>query len=665
MRQSTLRQVLSNQESLQLQYDLKKRAEELGWHKDQITIIDNDLGISGKTSDARDGFKSILADVTLEKVGIILSYDVTRLSRNCSDWYPLLDVCSYKSCLIGDRDGIYDPSTINGRMLLGLKGQMSEMELYTIQNRLTAGKRNKASRGDLSVKLPVGFARDAGKNVCKDSNIDVQKTIELIFTIFLKVHSATKVVQYFHDQHLKMPRKDYGGEIIWRRPDVKSILLVLRNPAYAGAFVYGKSTKLSNGTIKFRPREEWDIVIKDKYPSYIDWDTFEKINAKIDNNKLEYRIRETSGVPRQGASLLHGIVYCGKCGHKMRVQYQQGAQYLCDYLRMRYQEKKICQRVYSSRIDQYVVECFFKALSPAEIDLYSKVIELNMKNSNQVKIAQDKQLERLKYEAKIAEKNFYNVDSDNRLVAAELEKRWQISLLRLKEAEEKFEIERNSKNTLSLVSRKVKQSLEDIGKNLPPIWEHNIPVEKKKALLRSLIDRVNLARNQKDKVKIRIVWRGGSVTEAEIPVRVYSFADMPSYKEMEEIVLKYAREGVSDEKIAGILTDRGFRTPQNPDAVPKGSVVSIRLKHKILKEAKSHPIYYDGFLTIPQITRKMNLGTFWIHSRIKSGAIRVKKNEKLGVYLFPDKEEIYTLIQKLKGKKIRRIIVVGEGYQYE
>jgi DNA invertase Pin-like site-specific DNA recombinase len=237
IRQSSPQQVINNQESLRLQYALRQRARELGWHEADIDVIDADLGLSGAAASHRQGFKDMVARVTLGEVGLILSVEVTRLARNCSDWYPLLDVCGHRSCLIADRDGIYDPGTPNGRLLLGLKGTISELELHTIRGRLTAGLLAKAERGELALQLPTGFVRDPSGVVTQDPNREVRERIALLFETFLHARTAAKVMRSFTTRGLALPRRDCHGEICWRRPTVAAIAAMLKNPAYAGAFV--------------------------------------------------------------------------------------------------------------------------------------------------------------------------------------------------------------------------------------------------------------------------------------------------------------------------------------------------------------------------------------------------------------------------------------------
>ncbi len=305
VRQSTPHQVLANRESLKLQYALKKRATDLGWCADDVEVIDSDLGFTGSETSHREGFKELTAQVTLGQVGIVLSSEVTRLSRNCSDWYPLLDICGYKGTLIADHDGVYDPATINGRLVLGLKGTLSEMELHAISSRMRAGILNKAERGELALQLPTGLLRDEHGCVHKNPNLEVQDRISLLFETFLRLRSANKVLLFFNEGGLLVPRLDRFGDVVWKRPTIETITSILKNPAYAGAFVYGRNshttTRQPNGTVvktKRLPMEKWRILIKDKYPAYVDWQTFERIQRMLQDNHAEYTSKMTRGVPR-------------------------------------------------------------------------------------------------------------------------------------------------------------------------------------------------------------------------------------------------------------------------------------------------------------------------------------------------------------------------------
>jgi DNA invertase Pin-like site-specific DNA recombinase len=556
IRQSTPHQVLSNQESLRLQYALQQRAVDLGWRQEDIEVIDADLGMTGASASHRLGFQGLVARVTLGQVGIILSVDVTRLSRNCSDWYPLLDVCGYRGCLIADRDGIYDPGSANGRLLLGLKGQLSELELHTIKARMTAGLLNKAQRGELALSLPIGLVRNAIGKVHKDPNREVQDRLALIFTTFLRARSASKVLQFLNTHDLCLPRRDRFGDVVWKKPTVAAILQILKNPAYAGAFVYGKTRSVrkdptSPHTQEVRlPMDQWKIRINDIYPAYITWDTFEQIQQMLVENYAAYDRNKSRGVPRDGAALLHGMVYCGECGHKMVVQYKNGTRYLCNYLRQQY-HVPVCQYIHADPVDEKIVEAFFQALSPVELDVYAAAVATQQATAQNVTHAHHQHLERLRYEATLAGRQFNHVDPDNRLVAAELEKRWEGALADLKQAEETEATRIISPPSLLALSSELQTAFRAIGQHLPALWQQGLVSQRhKKALLRALIDKVVVHRFARDQMQARIVWKGGETTTFVIPVPIGTFKDLAGAEDMERLILERSAAGILDAEIA-------------------------------------------------------------------------------------------------------------------
>jgi DNA invertase Pin-like site-specific DNA recombinase len=661
VRQSTPHQTLSNQESLELQYALKQKALDLGWTPNHIETIDTDLGLTGASADHREGFKDILTRVAFGHVGIILSYDVTRLSRNCSDWYPLLDLCGYKNCLIGDRDGVYDPGTMNGRLLLGLKGQLAEMELSTIRARLTAGLLNKAKRGDLALQLPVGLVRNTYNQVQKEPNLEIQQRIQLIFDTFLRVKTASKTLHYFNQHELRLPRYDRFRELSWRKPTISAIITTLKNPAYAGAFVYGRTRVIREGatktevTLKKVPQEEWKVIVKDKYPAYISWDVFEQIQAMLKENYSEYDRNKTRGVPRPGEALLHGIVYCGECGRKMVVEYKKGTYYICNGLRQQY-GTPLCQRIPGNPVDQEVVQLFFQALSPLELDAYTHVISLQTEIDASVQKAHQQQLERLRYQAKLAERQFNQVDPDNRLVASELEKRWEHTLHELKQAEASFTTTYTQKPTELPLSEEFKSLFMNIGQNLPTLWQQGeiISQKQKKEFLRSLIDKIVTHRSTRDNVQTRIVWKGGATTTINIPVKVGSLSHLSFAQEMENKIIELSKAGKSDEEIAHILAESGFRSPMGQN-IFVATIKSIRLRHGIFyNRSQSHPRRIKGFLTITQISKLIDVLPHWIYDRINNGTINMTLTHlphyKRGIYLFPDTQETMDIFKKIKNK---------------
>src|SRR3954447_9025564 len=585
VRQSSPHQVLSNRESLRLQYDLRQRALSLGWRDEDVAVIDADLGLSGAAATHREGFKDLIARVTLGQVGVVLSSEVTRLTRNCSDWYPLLDLCGYKDCLIADRDGVYDPGTTNGRLLLGLKGTISEVELHTIRARLTAGLLNKAARGELALILPAGLVREVGGVVVKNPDREVQSRLELIFATFLRVRSANKVLRVLNERGLSIPRRGRFGDTVWRSPTVPAILAVLKNPAYAGAFVYGRSrsvrtTLAARAAQKKLPCEQWRIVVKDKYPDYVSWETFEKIQDMLQDNYAEYSRNKTRGVPREGAALLHGITYCGACGHKMVVQYKSGSRYICNYLRQQH-GVPVCQYIPTNPVDAEVVAAFFKALAPAELEAFTQAMAVRRAADEAALKAQAQQVERLRYRAALAERQFDQVDPDNRLVAAELERRWEETLRDLRQAEASLANAGQDANRVVpfVVGPDLQAAFAEVGRRLPDLWRQPVlTTARKKALLRCLIDKVVIHRTARDTVAMRIVWRGGATSEATVPVTVGSLSDLSRSREMEADIVTRARAGESDQAIAAALTAAGHRSPLR-NAVLRSTVQAIRLRN--------------------------------------------------------------------------------------
>ena len=662
IRQSSPNQAISNQESLHMPYALKQRALDLGWPETAIQLIDSDLGTTAASAEHREGFKEALAQVTLGQVGIILSFDVTRLSRNCSDWYPLLDVCGYRDCLIADRDGIYDPGSPNGRLLLGLKGQISELELHTIRARMTAGILNKAQRGELALVLPAGLVRDADGTVHKTPDTEVQSRLSLIFDTFLRVRSASQVLRAFNRDNLKVPRRNRFGDIVWRKPTVSAILSILKHPAYAGAFTYGRTCTIRTGPGPHQARqqllsqEEWKICVKDKYPAYISWETYDQIQARLKENYAEYDRNRTRGVPRPGKALLHGMVACGECGHKMVVQYKTGTRYRCNYLRQQY-GVPVCQRIPADPIDDAVVGAFFEALSPLELDAYTHVVQAQRQSDDALDLAQRQQLQRLQYQLELAERQFNQVDPANRLVAAELENRWETALREFKTAQDAYDSAKDKPSQTPKLSAKLRRAFEAIGQKLPEVWNQaTLSQSQKKALLRCLIDKVVVHRSQRDTVETRIVWKGGDVTTMELPIHVGSWNELSNSAELEQHILDLHHQGLDDETIAQRLTAQGYRSPLDTTRLLTNTVKCLRLKHKaFVTRSQSHPRRIPGYLTVPQAAAVLDCSPHWFYYAIKKGTIDMSRDQETRLYLFPDTPETIDQLRALQAGHLNHL----------
>lgn len=662
VRQSSVNQIISNQESLKLQYGLKLKALDLGWSECSIEIIDCDLGLSGASIENRNGFKDLVTKVIMGEVGIILSYDVTRLSRNCSDWYKLLDVCGIRDCLIADRDGVYDPSSANGRLLLGLKGQISEMELHTLKGRLRAGLLNKAKRGELALRLPIGLVRDKSGIVSKSPNIEIQCRIDMIFETFLKLKSAGKTLRYLNEQSILIPCLDNFHEVSWKRPTVNAIVRILKNPAYAGIFVYGRTRQkksdlmLKNRARSMVPVEDWQIKADNKYPHYITQETYYKIISMLKDNYSEYNRNKTRGIPRAGSALLHGIVYCGECGHKMVMQYKPEPRYQCGQLRHLY-GTKICQNIRAFPVDPFVIHAFFVAVSPIEIDIYEKAIKSAMADEDRISEAKLHQLERTRYQARLAEKQFNQADPDNRLVTAELERRWEVALRELKAAEDDFRFRTNSSLSAREIPEDLRQEFENIGINLPMVWAKNIlSQQQKKALLRSLIDKVVIHRKNRDTIHIRIVWKGGDYSEDDIKVTVGSLSELSEINKMEDIVVDMVKSGKKDSEIATKLSEDGYRSPLRSWVLPS-TVRAIRLRKGLSRNSTyQRPHAVDGYLTVSQVANHIGVKSSWIYDRINNGKIVLEKTKVQKRYLFPDQPSTLKNFQDFKLGRLKILI---------
>lgn len=663
VRQSTPQQAMTNQESLRLQYGLRQRAKDLGWDEVNVEVVDSDLGLSGAAATHREGFKDLIARVTLGEVGIILSYEVTRLARNCSDWYPLLDLCGYRQCLISDRDGVYDPGSANGRLLLGLKGTISEVELHTLRGRLRAGLLNKAERGELALLLPAGLERDGQGVVSKDPNSEVQERLSLVFATFLELGSVGKAIRVFRNRALTVPRRDRFGDVAWRQPSVSTLAGILKNPAYAGAFVYGRTrschASYPNGKVITTrcSMEDWKIVVKDRYPAYIDWETFVRIQAMLRDNHAEYQRRQTRGVPREGAAVLQGIVWCGQCGHKMKVQYSGGNRYICNFLLLS-QGGPLCQHLPADLIDERVITAFFAAVGPAELEAWRHARDTRQQTDEALDRAEAQQVERLRYQTLLAERQYNRVDPDNRLIAAELERRWEMALRELRQAEEALTRRRAAKNAPETLTSQEQDKFLVLGSQLPELWQRaDVAWADKKALLRSLIDKVVLQRVARDQIAIRIVWRGGQVSNLTVEPRVHALSALSRGAEMEARLLELARNGVDDATIAEILTQEGHRSARR-SYVPVRTVQVVRQRHRVLQNsAATRARHIRGWLTITEVAKRLNVSREWIKRRIHNGTIAIQRDPYDKRYLFPDTPVTITALQGIKAGLRRHLVI--------
>jgi DNA invertase Pin-like site-specific DNA recombinase len=440
VRQSTFKQVERNRESQVNQYQLVQRAEHLGWTNERIRVIDADLGLSGRSSEHRSGFKDLVAEVSLGHVGIIFGYEVSRLARNNGDWYHLLDLAAVFGTLIADNDGIYDPRSYNDRLLLGLKGTLSEAELHLIRARLDAGRLSQVARGEYRQHLPTGLIRREDATVVKDPDDGIRHSIELVFAQFAERGSCRQVALTLRQAGVLLPRRQTAGfdkgQLLWKQATDAAVYEIIQNPAYAGAFVYGRRPgdparrMVSGRSIQVRkPREEWSTILHDAYPAYITWEQYVANQERVSSNATDFtaRLGQAQGVPRKGAALLQGLVVCGVCGHHLHVAYKPSPRYFCNAHLKRLQGP-VCISVSGACVEAVVEQAFFEALHPAQLDALEAVLAAQEAERGRLLTHWNERVKRAQYAAQLAQRQYNAVDPDHRLVAGELEKRWEAAL---------------------------------------------------------------------------------------------------------------------------------------------------------------------------------------------------------------------------------------------
>jgi excisionase family DNA binding protein len=571
VRQSTSGQVQHNRESTDRQYRLVERAVALGWQREQVAVIDEDLGVSGAGLVDRTGFTRLTSDVALGHVGIVLGLEVSRLARNNADWYRLLDLCGVTDTLIGDADGIYHPALFNDRLVLGLKGTMSEAELHVLRARLAGGIRNKAARGELRRGLPVGFVwGDADGEVRMHDDEAIVGVLRTVFDRFAEMGSVRQVWLWLRAQGLKWPLQSSAlREIAWVVPTYTKIHQVLSNPVYAGAYVYGKSRHEryvdEAGRVRKRtrrlPREEWSIVIRDHHRGFIDWETFEANQVRIAANARP-RPHETEGAVREGAALLQGIATCGRCGRGLRVYYSgrnSTPGYHCPGATIVNGRGEYCMRVGGLAVDKAVSDALITAVAPAGLEASLRAVELAQAESDDALLQWRRQVEQARYEAQRAERRYRAVDPDNRLVARGLEAEWERSLRQLRDVE--AELARRETKHPRVLSDEERAVIRSLGEDLRKVWNAPTTTDRdRKELLRSVLDEVIIAVDrEKELAHLTLRWRGGLIHEHHVDLRHCRQVSNRTDEETVDLVRRLAVH-YSDAVIAGILNRQGRHT---------------------------------------------------------------------------------------------------------
>jgi DNA invertase Pin-like site-specific DNA recombinase len=585
VRQSTAQQVLDHQESTRLQYGLVDRARALGWAADRVRVIDEDLGRSGTRADERAGFQRLVSEVSLDHVGLILGLEMSRLARSNKDWYQLLELCALFRTLIADLDGVYDPAQYNDRLLLGLKGTLSEAELHVLKQRMHEGRRNKARRGELRFALPIGYVWGLEGTIGFDPDEQVQAVVRLVFRKFAELGTLHGVLRYLADHQIQLGvrvREGPGkGDLVWRRPNRMTLQTVLKHPLYAGAYVYGRrqddprrrrAGQTRSGRVVMA-REDWLAFVPDHAPAYISWEQYEQNQAQLAANRAR---TESRGAVRTGRALLAGLVRCGRCGPRMIVRYESARAdpaYVCARHASDYGAPH-CQQVPAPPLDAFVSRQVLAALEPAALELSLTATERLEQERAELLALWQQRRERAAYEAERARRQYDVVEPENRLVARTLERQWEEKLAAQQQLEEAYHrFQQEQPRTLSEAER---AAIRRLAADIPALWAAaTTTAADRQELTRQIVDAVVVAADGKsERVQVTIRWIGGGQTTGTVVRPIRHVSDLSTYAEICEQVRVWTRERVPAASVAERLNAAGYRPA-------RGGVFGVQAVHDL------------------------------------------------------------------------------------
>jgi DNA invertase Pin-like site-specific DNA recombinase len=638
VRQSTIRQVFENTESTKRQYALRQRAVALGWPQERIIVIDDDQGQSGASAANRKGFQQLVAEVGMGQAGIVLGLEVSRLARNNSDWHRLLEICGLSQTLILDEDGIYDPMQFNDRLLLGLKGTMSEAELHVLRARLRGGILNKARRGELECPVPVGFAYDTEARVILDPDRQVQDSVHLLFRTFRRTGSATATVNDFRKQGLSFPRRlrkgPNKGELLWGPLDHSRVLQILHNPRYTGAFVFGRSRtcKRGDGTevqVKL-PRDQWHTLLPDVHPGYISWQDFEENEVRLKENAQSHSAEQRKSPPREGPALLQGLAICGICGRRMTPRYHQRYErlvpdYVCQRESIR-EGKPICQRIPGGGIDEAIGALLLETVTPMALEVSLAVQGELQSRIDEADRLRRKNVERAQYEADLARRRFMQVDPDNRLVADSLEGEWNGKLRALVAAKEEYD--RLCQKDRAVLDDGQQAKILALATDFPRLWQDpNTPDRERKRMVRLLLEDVTLIRN--GDITLHVRFKGGTTRTLKKPLPPNAWKMRQTspvvVAEIDRLLDEY-----TESQIAEILNERGFRSGADRDF---NFIIVGKIRHTYRLKSRYNRLRERGMLTQEEMSSILDVHVSTVQRWRRNGLLRAHayndKNEFL------------------------------------
>ncbi len=592
VRQSSRQQVLEHTESTRLQYALVDRAAALGWARSRIVVIDEDLGRSAALADGRPGFQRLVTEVTMGRVGLVVGIEMSRLARCGREWHQLLELCSLSGTLLADPDGVYDPSYYNDRLLLGLKGTMSEAEIFLIRQRMFSGRLAKAERGELALPLPIGYLRRADGVAVLDPDEAVQHVVRLVFDAFARLGTLNAVLRYLVDHHIQLPVRVHGGidkgQLQWRRPSRATLQLMLHNPIYAGYYAYGRRRIEPSRKIPGRPStgrvvrgiDEWLVALPDRIPAYISDEQYEANLARLQAN------RNTAGTPgaaRDGAALLGGLLRCGRChGQRMMVGYHdQRHDYTCVAEKVNYGAAHCCQHIAGGPLDAYVAAQVLAAIAPAAVEVSLRAAEQVEAERGELDTVWRHRVERGEQAADRARRQYQLVEPENRLVARSLERQWEAALADLDRL--RGDYQRFCDTHPRTLSADDRAAIRALAQDLPAVWAApTTRTAERKDLLRILIEKVTVTVvGDSELVDVTICWAGGHQSTGRTVRPAARWNQLSYYPQLIELVTNLAGQGMTTPQIAERLNQAGMRPPKRVLRFTASQVLNLIDQHGI------------------------------------------------------------------------------------
>ena len=652
VRQSSLKQVHINTASTERQYALRQRAVTLGWPVERIRVIDHDQGQSGASSE-REGFQRLVTDVGMGRAGIVMGLEVSRLARNCAEWYRLLEICALTDTLILDEEGIYNPQDFNDRMLLGLKGTLSEAELHAIHARLQGGKLQRAQQGELKTRLPTGFVYTASGDVVRDPDQQVRQTFDLFFQTFRRITSAHGLVKAFRQQEITLPRRIrtgiHQGELVWVEAEESRVRAILRNPRFAGAYVYGrtKTTKTVDGRYRTKAlaRDQWYSFIKEAHEGYISWEEYEHNLQCLRDNAQAHGKERRKSPPREGPALLQGLVICGLCGRRMTVRYHSRKRglvpnYVCQKAAVS-KADKVCQDIAGDGIDAMISDLILESMNPVALDVALRVQQEIQSQLDETDRLRRQRVERARYDADLARRRYIQVDPENRLVADVLESEWNAKLRELSVAQDEYERQRAA-DQVGLDGRSHEQIVA-LAADFPSVWKNpNTPCRERKRLVRLMIEDVTLVKTGKT-ISAHIRFKGGAQKSVElrVPKIVWEL-----HQHAPEVVAEVDRllDKYTDAHIATLLPTR---CPQARDRYTAQHVSRMRRSYGL--KSRYDRLREAGMLTQKEMSALLGMCEMTVRIWRKHGLLTAHRYNDKPEYLYEHPGE--TLPVKMQGVK--------------